>query len=72
MPSNDMSLTEAEIEAYRRDGYVLRRGLFAPDEVALISDAIRTDLAIAANTYARKDRRTCYSHPRISVWPCDE
>jgi hypothetical protein len=74
MTGSDMSLTEAEVESYRRDGYVLRRGLFAPDEVALISDAIRTDPAIAANTYARKDSKgastelALWNHPGDDVF----
>ena len=51
----DMSLTQAEIASFHRDGYVLRRGLFAPDEVALLSQAITNDPAIAQNTYVRPD-----------------
>lgn len=74
MTAADMSLTEAEVDAYRRDGYVLRRGLFAPDEVALLSTAIRTDPAIAANTYARMDSKgastelALWNHPGDDVF----
>lgn len=74
MQTADMSLTQAEIEAYRRDGYVLRRGLFSPDEIALVDEAIRTDPAIAANTYARMDSKgastelALWNHPGDDVF----
>jgi ectoine hydroxylase len=70
----DMSLTDAEIAAYHRDGYVLRRGLFAPDEIALLSDAIVNDPAIAKNTYVREDSKgaatelALWNHPGDDVF----
>lgn len=62
----DMSLTDAEVAAYHRDGYVLRRGLFAPDEIALLSDAIVNDPAIAKNTYVRPDSKGASTE--LALW----
>src|SRR5690242_6574701 len=54
-PMPDLSLTAQELAHYHADGYVLRRGLFDAEEVALMAQAIATDPAIARNTYARRD-----------------
>lgn len=42
-------LSEADFEAFWRDGYVLKRNYFDAEEVALLHDAIATDAGIAAN-----------------------
>jgi ectoine hydroxylase-related dioxygenase (phytanoyl-CoA dioxygenase family) len=68
----DLSLTADEIAAFHRDGYVLRRGLFAPDEVALLSDAIRNDPAIAANTYVRPDSKGAATELALWNHPADD
>ena len=67
-----MSLTEAEIAAFHRDGYVLRRGLFAADEVALLSDAIVNDPAIAKNTYVRPDSKGASTELALWNHPSDD
>ncbi|MBI3504865.1 MAG: phytanoyl-CoA dioxygenase family protein [Proteobacteria bacterium] len=67
-----MSLTESEIAAFGRDGYVLRRGLFAPDEVALLSDAIVNDPAIAKNTYVRPDSKGASTELALWNHPSDD
>jgi ectoine hydroxylase len=72
MPNADMSLTEAEIAAFHRDGYVLRRGLFAADEVALLSDAIVNDPAIAKNTYVRPDSKGASTELALWNHPSDD
>lgn len=72
--ATDRSLTDAEIAAYHRDGYVLRRGLFAPDEIALLSRTIVEDPAIAKNTYVREDSKgaatelALWNHPGDDVF----
>lgn len=53
----EMSLTEAGIAAFHRDGYVLRHALFAPEEIAMLSDAI------AKNTYACPDSKGASTGP---------
>ncbi len=72
MPAVDMSLTEAEIAQFHRDGYVLRRGLFAPDEVAMLSDAIVNDPAIARNTYVRPDSKGASTELALWNHPSDD
>lgn len=54
MPSPH-ALGPAEVQAFHRDGYVLRKALFSADEVALMNTMITTDPAIRDATYARKD-----------------
>lgn len=43
------SVTDADLAAFERDGYVLKRGYFDAEEVALIDAAITSDPAIHAN-----------------------
>ncbi|MEO6623526.1 MAG: phytanoyl-CoA dioxygenase family protein [Burkholderiaceae bacterium] len=54
MPSS-LGLRHSEVEAFHRDGYVLRKSLFDADEVAIMNDVIRNDPTIREATYARKD-----------------
>jgi ectoine hydroxylase-related dioxygenase (phytanoyl-CoA dioxygenase family) len=74
MAAPDLSLTEAEIAAFHRDGYVLRRALFAREEIAMLSDAIVNDPAIAKNTYVRPDSKgastelALWNHPGDDVF----
>lgn len=42
-------VTEQDRTAFLRDGYVLKHGLFDPEEVALLQQAIATDPAIGQN-----------------------
>ncbi len=79
MPTNaasgaapDLSLTADELAVFARDGYVLRRNLFAADEVALLSDAIRNDPAIAKNTYARADSKGAATELALWNHPADD
>ena len=72
VPNVDMSLTEAEIAAFHRDGYVLRRGLFAADEIAMLSDAIVNDPAIAKNTYVRPDSKGASTELALWNHPSDD
>jgi hypothetical protein len=67
-----MSLTGSEIAAFHRDGYVLRRGLFMPDEVALLSEAIVNDPAIAQNTYVRPDSQGASTELALWNHPSDD
>jgi len=70
----DLSLTREEIAAYRRDGYVLRRGLLDSEEVGSLRAAIENDPAIARHTYARLDSQgaatelALWSHPGDDVF----
>ena len=53
--SSAHALAPSEIEAFHRDGYVVRKAIFQRDEVAAMNHAINTDPAIRDATYARKD-----------------
>lgn len=70
----DLSLTADELAAFARDGYVLRRNLFAADEIEMLSDAIRNDPAIAKATYVRPDSKgastelALWNHPANDVF----
>ena len=68
----DLSLTPAELERYHADGYVLRRGLFDAEEVALMATAIATDPAIARNTYARRDGQGAATELALWTTPGDD
>jgi len=72
MPTADMRLTSSELDAYRRDGYVLRRGMFAPDEIELLGDAIVNDPEIARHTFVRPD--STGASTELALWnhPSDD
>lgn len=60
--------------AYARDGYVLVRSLFDPEEIALLRGAIETDPQLQASLYDRRDatgkstRMATWNHPGDSVY----
>ncbi len=60
--------------AYERDGYILVRSLFDPEEIALLRSAIETDLQLHASLYDRHDasgkstRMATWNHPGDSVY----
>jgi ectoine hydroxylase-related dioxygenase (phytanoyl-CoA dioxygenase family) len=43
--SGDLPLSDADVEAFRRDGAIVVRGLFTPDEVATVEAGIERNLA---------------------------
>ena len=60
--------------AYERDGYVLVRSLFDPEEIAILRGAIETDPQLQASLYDRRDaagkatRMATWNHPGDSVY----
>ncbi len=60
--------------AYERDGYILVRSLFDPEEIALLRSAIETDPQLHASLYDRHDasgkstRMATWNHPGDSVY----
>ena len=54
MPSTQ-ALTESEIQTFHRDGFVLRKALFNPQEVALMNGMVENNPAIREAIYSRKD-----------------
>jgi ectoine hydroxylase len=67
-------LTAAERAAFERDGYFIVRGLFSPEERALLLRAIEDDPSLRASMYDRKDgdnlstRMALWNHPGDSVY----
>ena len=67
-------LTPAQRAAFHQDGYVLVRGLFDTEEIALMRGAIEQDPAISANFYDRKDgggmatKIALWNHPGDSAY----
>lgn len=62
------------LEAYRRDGFHVARGLFAADEMALLLDYARRDPALAQSAYARRDgggfetKLALWNHPTDNLY----
>ena len=49
------SITEADVAAFHRDGYVIKRAYFTAQEIAMIGEALRTDPAIQERAYGLAD-----------------
>ena len=60
------SLTADEVEHYNREGYVIVRGMFAPEEVDVLREAVETDPAIASNTMPMADSTGRTS--KLTLW----
>lgn len=61
-----IQLDEADREAFDRDGYVSKRGMLKPEEVALANAVIRTDPAIAGNRLKIAD--TSGGSTELALW----
>ncbi len=67
-------LTPDQRAAYDRDGFVLVRGLFDPDEALLLQKAMETDPQVRGNLYNRNDaqglatKMVLWNHPGDSVY----
>lgn len=68
------ALTNEDVETYRRDGYVIRRGLLDADETARVVEAARTNRALEEHAFGRKDgagresRLTLWNHPGEDIF----
>ena len=67
-------LTEQQREAFERDGYILVRGFFDPEEANLLQSAVDKDPAIRGHFYNRGDsegmttKMALWNHPGESVY----
>jgi hypothetical protein len=67
-------LSPDQLEQYRRDGYVLARAFFTPDEIALLRRAAKEDKALDDHAFSRGDgeggrvRLSLWNHPGDSVY----
>ena len=67
-------LTDQQREAFDRDGYILVRGFFDPEEASLLQSAVDKDPAIRSHFYNRGDsegmttKMALWNHPGDSVY----
>ena len=71
---NQSVLTAEQRAAYERDGFVMVRGLFDPEEALLLQKAMETDPQVRGNLYNRNDaqglatKMALWNHPGDSVY----
>jgi ectoine hydroxylase len=69
-----LSLSEEQIQTYRRDGFVLARGMFSTEEAEIIRRTAELDDALHQAAYFRSDatgsktRMTVWNHPGDDVF----
>ena len=61
-----LALTPAQIADYHRDGFVIARGMFSPEETTLIRTSAEQDDALHQAAYFRSD--STGSRTRMTVW----
>ncbi len=67
-------LSPDQLEQYRRDGYVLARAFFTPEEIALLRRAAKEDKALDDHAFSRGDgeggrvRLSLWNHPGDSIY----
>ncbi|NYZ15511.1 phytanoyl-CoA dioxygenase family protein [Azospirillum sp. RWY-5-1] len=66
MARSPLALTPDQIAAYNRDGFVVARGMFSPQEVELIRRSAEEDDALKSAAYFRSD--STGSRTRMTVW----
>ena len=61
-----LALNRSELEEYHREGFVIRRGLFSPEEAASLLDCAQSDSFVLDRAHGRKDSDGCVS--KLSLW----
>jgi len=67
-------LTDSQVGDYHRDGYVVARGMFTPEEISLLSQAAREDRALDEHSFGRADgeggavRLSLWNHPGDTIY----
>lgn len=67
-------LTAEQLAAYRRDGYLLAKGYFHPDEIEMLKRAAKEDRALDEHAFSRGDgeggrvRLSLWNHPGDSIY----
>ncbi len=59
-------LTAEEVEGFARDGFVIRRGFFSPEQVAALAEVLESDPAIRSRAYGLDDGQG--RSTEISAW----
>jgi ectoine hydroxylase len=68
------ALSETDLSLYHQDGYVLIKGMLAPEEVRLLGRAAREDRVLDQHSYGRTDgeggtvRLSLWNHPTDTVY----
>jgi len=65
-PHSELAFNSEQVTDFRRDGYVMVRGLFNRDEVNIINHVVNSDASIAAAVYGRKDQSG--SITELALW----
>lgn len=60
------AFTSEDLDRYQSDGYVLRRGLFTPEEMRILLDFARGDESLRASAYDRLD--AAGNRTRLALW----
>lgn len=66
MTSNDKQLSPTQLEQFRRDGFIILRGLFDADEIGLLGKAAKEDRVLDQNSFGRTDGSG--GNVRLSLW----
>jgi hypothetical protein len=61
-----LRLTRQEVDHYHRDGFVIRRGLFAPEEAAALLRMASSDAVVTERAHGRVDASGFIS--KLSLW----
>ena len=69
-------LDDAQVEEYRREGFVVARGFFAADEIEALGRAAREDRELDRHSFGRADgeggvvRLSLWNHPGDGIYGC--
>ena len=67
-------ITDVEIRSYRKDGYVLVKGMFDNEEIGLLGRAAREDRVLDQHSFSRADgeggtvRLSLWNHPTDTIY----
>lgn len=67
-------LTEAQLRSYQKDGYLLLKGLFDKEEIALLKETAMADRELDQRSYGRADgeggtvRLSIWNHPGDNIY----
>jgi hypothetical protein len=74
LPDNTHPLTSAEVAAFHRDGYVIRRGYYDAQEMQLLLTTARADHGMLAHGFGvedaagRKSKLSLWNHPGDDIY----
>lgn len=66
MPQSNYALTDIEKTAFETDGYVIKKALFSPEEVAALNDVVNNDSAIQKALYGLEDAQGATTE--LALW----